>query len=1320
MDSSKSPKSPEPPKKGISFWHLMLGGAVVLALIVVIALVVASIIAWPYVSSFINTVWPYIQMFMPGNNATSLFGLPPGYTILPNGSIKLPNGTIVSPDIMCPGGNCSAFGGWPGGFPEPGTGGLGRTQFSPPLDWNVQPRNLPPGVGFPAGPQPGAPNGPDPSGGNANTCSQFGWPCSATSPCCAGMTCDQFICLGTPQGPAAPGGAAGEPGACRMPNAACDAASPCCAGLTCTNNACTPPPQTCRLPEQTCSQTTPCCAGLSCDNSVCKAPGPPAARMMCEDTDANDNAAAGVTLLIQNNSLVFQTHDECKDANTLYEYDCSGTLVMRNEVPCPNGCERGACKTAPGQAGGAAAANCTDSDGGANFLEFGVVTSNGVNYNDNCTNARFLEEYTCGPNGEAVKTGYSLAAGWRCENGAVGPRPGSAITCNDSDGGNMPDVEGSVRTDDGATHADACTGAETQLEYYCGPNGADSAAHVCRYGCMAGACRPAPPNGGGEAAACKQAQDACGITADGADHGNCCERLICNNNVCQNSPWMRDCKETGACGTVNGIYQGVCCSNICTNNTCQPYGEPGGAPVGQTSNNCTDSDGGRNFNAQGVISYSDGFVAPEICLNTTTMVEYSCSERDLPQYEYYVCPPDKPRCYDAVCIAEAPQDACQPPASMCGISPDGLNHGTCCTGFVCEGGLCKPPLGSEPEPEVTCQPNGAHCGVTADGVQLVGCCSNLCMNGLCVPEGTPKTPEGPSTPSGCMMLNADCIPSNFTGGDPCCAGLSCVDYKCKNLSATTAPPRCTENDNGNNAVMRGTTTVVTSGGSTVNRTDYCDGSVRLHEYFCEPNGTISVIESDCYYGCLEGACRTAPASPSSCMLVNAPCGAGYDPCCAGLFCSATGYCINTSAQTTAPCTETDAGLDEYHAGVTHGSPVIGYATAYDYYDSCRDSSTVDEYYCSQYGNIGMASHNCPYGCQNGACKNQTAQGACTDSDGGLTYNTSGSTTGAMYVGSAAQTYYDSCRDTTTVNEYYCNASGLVALSAYYCPNGCQNGACYVSAPYVQPNCTDSDGGKTYGTRGTVSLGSYNISDACNSNGTLQEYYCVPNGFSSEAYACPAGQTCSNGACAAAGCTDSDGGNNTSVAGTVTTQSYGTYTDSCYDSTHAREYYCAGNSYGVAILTCPGTCSNGACLPLVMGGGDFGSPATCNDTDSGNDPATFGTVTYTGGNAVSDTCTDTSHLREYYCNGAQMTYAAINCSNTCTGGKCTPVRWCRDTDGGRILTVAGTVTTDYGASVTDMCAGTNQVGEYSCSGDYLAFGYENCPAGTHCTAGACVQ
>src|SRR3989338_2384407 len=96
---------------------------------------------------------------------------------------------------------------------------------------------------------------------------------------------------------------------------------------------------------------------------------------------------------------------------------------------------------------------------------------------------------------------------------------------------------------------------------------------------------------------------------------------------------------------------------------------------------------------------------------------------------------------------------------------------------------------------------------------------------------------------------------------------------------------------------------------------------------------------------------------------------------------------------------------------------------------------------------------------------------------------------------------------------YDSDSCLEFSSVTSCSSGetCVAGAC-VSNSYT---CTDSDGGKTYSTKGNVvassPTSSIDVTDLCSSSSALVEYFCNPDKTQSgETYTCPNG--CSNGAC----------------------------------------------------------------------------------------------------------------------------------------------------------------------------------------------------------------
>jgi len=149
---------------------------------------------------------------------------------------------------------------------------------------------------------------------------------------------------------------------------------------------------------------------------------------------------------------------------------------------------------------------------------------------------------------------------------------------------------------------------------------------------------------------------------------------------------------------------------------------------------------------------------------------------------------------------------------------------------------------------------------------------------------------------------------------------------------------------------------------------------------------------------------------------------------------------------------------------------------------------------------------------------------------------------------------------------------------------------------VKPlTCTDSDGGKNYYLKGQTMLQTgANLIDNCPANSpykpgiTLLESYCTNESpfVVYQEYDCPNG--CQDGACkssaSSANCTDSDGGINFNVKGTVQTKdsiSTGSYYDLCWNGgNELHEWSCNGTQAKETIYACPDGCQDGACIKIV--------------------------------------------------------------------------------------------------------------------------------------------
>lgn len=267
---------------------------------------------------------------------------------------------------------------------------------------------------------------------------------------------------------------------------------------------------------------------------------------------------------------------------------------------------------------------------------------------------------------------------------------------------------------------------------------------------------------------------------------------------------------------------------------------------------------------------------------------------------------------------------------------------------------------------------------------------------------------------------------------------------------------------------------------------------------------------------------------------------------------------------------------------------------------------------------------------------------CTDSDGGRDTYASG------IVSFGGETRSDSCVDAYTVKEYYCDGV-IVGVSELPCGTGysCTNGAC-TAAP-----CTDSDSGEVAETKGTASAGAASSTDACVDETSVTEYYCSEGRILSKSLACGAGKHCSDGACVAYTCTDSDGGQEAGEAGT-TSIGENTKTDACSsDARRVTEYYCdASGSIRNTSIACGAAeaCREGACVE-----------AACSDSDGGQTRETAGTTTI-GTTSRSDTCHSDTSVTEYYCGGGDILYTTLSCGSgdICDAGACVEIE-CIDDD-----------------------------------------------------------
>ncbi len=153
------------------------------------------------------------------------------------------------------------------------------------------------------------------------------------------------------------------------------------------------------------------------------------------------------------------------------------------------------------------------------------------------------------------------------------------------------------------------------------------------------------------------------------------------------------------------------------------------------------------------------------------------------------------------------------------------------------------------------------------------------------------------------------------------------------------------------------------------------------------------------------------------------------------------------------CRDDDGGRSYYMKGSTYDKggtkPFIDRCLR-DYPEGNLSDKRVMEHWCGDDDRLKGEPYECPYGCKEGACIQETDK--CSDSDGGKDYYVKGFT----YDVSAVNPFTDSCQeDGITLTEHWCGDDDRLKGEPYECPYGCKDGAC-MAEPICEGCCGYND------------------------------------------------------------------------------------------------------------------------------------------------------------------------------------------------------------------------------------------------------------------------
>ncbi|MEK6933907.1 MAG: hypothetical protein AABW75_03460 [Nanoarchaeota archaeon] len=320
--------------------------------------------------------------------------------------------------------------------------------------------------------------------------------------------------------------------------------------------------------------------------------------------------------------------DFCTNPNNLREAFCTiDGKVSGEDYSCANGCSNGTCIANN-------SIQCIDSDSGINYYELGTTTKDASSYKDYCglqnSTTHYIFEYYCDANQNINNKLYS------CPNNclvdqitSIGACVDISTPCTDTDGGINYNLKGTAKKGN-VNYVDKCINAFSVArvyESYCNSSGMiiqTSVATCPNNLCGDGVCA------GQQSNSCTDTDGGINSIRNGTVYGinSATNEPFSYSDSCTEITYAPTTATEYYCSNGNPTSETVTCNYGCKNNACNEFA---------SRINCTDSDGGINYNLKGTAStgitlgsdfcVSASTLKEAYCFNQTTIkgIDYNCS-----------------------------------------------------------------------------------------------------------------------------------------------------------------------------------------------------------------------------------------------------------------------------------------------------------------------------------------------------------------------------------------------------------------------------------------------------------------------------------------------------------------------------------------------------------------------------------------------------------------------------------------------------------------------------------------------------------------------